>query len=267
MRGFLLINARSGDNRPSADELLEEAQERGLATHVLRPGEDAAELARAAEADAIGVAGGDGSLAPVAQVALESDRPFVCIPFGTRNHFARDVGLDREDPIAALDAFGGREERIDVGRVGDRVFLNNVSFGMYASLVHRRERRRRRRDLLARVRALLLTIRHPHRLLLQIDGDPVRARVVLVGNNAYELDVFELGARAKLDEGKLHLYTAEALMPNSWGERTGERFTIDAARGPLRAAVDGEPAELEPPVHFSIEPRALRVLLPVAPGG
>ena len=79
------------------------------------------------------MAGGDGSLAAVAEVAIEQDVPFVCIPFGTRNHFARDLGLDRDDPLAALAAFdGGVERRVDVGRVGDRLFLNNVSLGLYA---------------------------------------------------------------------------------------------------------------------------------------
>src|SRR5919204_6521402 len=104
MSGFLVINPRAGTERPSAEELVAAAQERGIRTHVLREGEDAAELARAAaDASALGVAGGDGSLGPVAAVALERELPFVCVPYGTRNHFARDVGLDGDDPLAALD--------------------------------------------------------------------------------------------------------------------------------------------------------------------
>ena len=86
------------------------------------------------------MAGGDGSLAAVAAVAVERDLPFVVVPFGTRNHFARDVGLDRDDPLAALARLrDGRERRIDIGRVNGRAFLNNVSLGHYARLVHRRE--------------------------------------------------------------------------------------------------------------------------------
>src|SRR5439155_6316401 len=134
--------------------------------------EDPARIARDATADAIGIAGGDGSLARVAGVALERDLPFVCVPFGTRNHFARDLGLDREDPVAALDAFGGRERRIDVGRAGDRLFLNNVSLGLYAQLVHRREQHRRRREALARLRALLILLAHRRPLGITIDGEP-----------------------------------------------------------------------------------------------
>ncbi len=214
----------------------------------------------------IGIAGGDGSLAPGAAVALETERPFVCVPLGTANHFARDLGLDPNDPVAALEAFDGAERRVDVGRVGERLFLNNVSFGVYASLVRRRERHRSRRALLARVRALVKTLRHPHRLRVSVDGKPVSARVVLVANNAYELQLFELGARSSLQEGQLHLYTVEALLPRTWDERAAAAFTIDAPRR-LAAAIDGEPVELEPPLRFAIEPRALRVLLPRAPGG
>src|SRR4051812_33548394 len=141
MPGFLVINPRSGDGSPSADELAAAARERGIEPHVLGPGEDPAEVARAAPTGPLGIAGGDGSLGAVAAVAIERDLQFVCVPFGTRNHFARDVGLDRDDPFGALTAFEGAAERqVDVGRVADRVFLNNVSLGVYAGLVHRRGR-------------------------------------------------------------------------------------------------------------------------------
>ena len=227
---------------------------------MLIPGDDAAVLARAA-AGPLGVAGGDGSLAPIAEVALERELPFVTVPFGTRNHFARDLGLDRDDPLGALASFAGEERRIDVGRANGRLFLNNVSFGAYASLVHRRERHRRRRDALARGRALLRTLRHPHRLRLTVGGQPVAARVILVANNAYELNVLDLGERSSLSEGRLYLYSADGLLPTTWDERAAARFEVDGA-GTLRAALDGEPVELEPPVEFRVEPQALRVLVP-----
>src|SRR5690242_3051408 len=115
MSGFLIVNPSSGNGGP--DTLLEAAADRGVETHVLRKGEDLVDLARGADADALGMAGGDGSLAPVAGIAIERGLPFVCIPFGTRNHFARDIGLDRDDPIGSLDAFvDGTERTIDVGR-------------------------------------------------------------------------------------------------------------------------------------------------------
>jgi diacylglycerol kinase family enzyme len=229
---------------------------------VLAPEDDAEALARDAEADALGMAGGDGSLGLVAAVAIERELPFVCVPFGTRNHFARDLGLDRDDPLAALAAFGSeREVRIDVGRIAGRVFLNNVSFGVYARLVHRRESHRRRGEALARLRALWLSARDRHPEPLVVDGERVTARVVLVANNAYEVDVFNVGERERLDEGKLHAYLADG--PRDWEERVGESFRIESAGGGhLRAAADGEPSDHESPVELRVEPRALRVLMP-----
>jgi diacylglycerol kinase family enzyme len=262
--GLLLINPRSGSGRgPSADELRTEAERRGIEARVLGEGEDAVELAREADADALGAAGGDGSVASAASVAVERDLPFVCVPFGTRNHFARDLGLDVDDPIATLDAFRGEERRVDVGRVGDRQFLNNVSLGLYAALVHRRERHRRRREALARARALWLSLRERRGVWAELDGEPVEARVLLVANNAYDLSLFTVGERPRLDEGRLYVYAAEGWLPRHWQERPGERFTIDAP-GELEAAIDGEPTHLEPPFEVAIEPRALRVLLPPA---
>ncbi|HET9322634.1 MAG TPA: diacylglycerol kinase family protein [Gaiellaceae bacterium] len=259
------MNPRSGDDSPSADELREAARERGIVVRIVGEHEDAAELARSADADALGIAGGDGSLAPIAQVAIERALPFVCVPFGTRNHFARDLGLDRDDPIAALDAFRGTERRIDVGRIRDSVFLNNVSLGAYAALVHRRERHRRRRNAFARLRALLLTLANRDSLGLTIDGEPVEAQVALVSNNAYRLELFSLGERERLDEGRLHLYLAHGWRVSEWEERACTSLTIDAARHRINAAVDGEPADFETPLEFRIDALALRVLVP-APG-
>jgi diacylglycerol kinase family enzyme len=264
LSALLLINPRSGTGEPTADELAGEARAIGVQTHVLRDGEDAAELARSSTADVLGIAGGDGSLAPFAEVALERDVAFVCIPFGTRNHFARDLGLDRDDPIGALRAFDdGTERRIDVGRVDRRLFLNNVSLGAYAQLVHRREAQRRRREAFARIRAWAILLTHRQPLGITVDGDPVETRLVLVANNAYVLDLPSLGERERLDEGKLHLYSPGVDPP----ERSGERFVVDAAAGRLEAAVDGEPDVLETPAEFRVEPGALRVLVPQAQSG
>lgn len=266
LAGFLLINPRSGSGSPNAEDLAQEARALGIDTHILREGEDAAMLARSADADALGMAGGDGSLAPIAAVALERDLPFVCIPFGTRNHFARDLGIDRDDPIGALQAFGGAERRIDVGRADERLFLNNVSLGIYAQLVHRRERHRRRSDAFARLRAFAILAQHRQPLGITLDGQPITARVVLVSNNEYTLELLSVGEREELDGGRLHLYVPAGLLRPSWIERGAERFEIDAKAGRLNAAVDGEPEVLETPIEFTIEPRALRVLLPRDPG-
>jgi diacylglycerol kinase family enzyme len=260
MAGLLLVNPRAGDAAPNAEELASAARSRGIAACVLREREDAAAVAREAEADVLGIAGGDGSLAQVAQVSLERSLPFVCIPYGTRNHFARDLGLDRHDPVAALDAFAGGESRIDVGWAGDRLFLNNVSLGLYAELVRRREHHRRRREALARIRASLLTLIRRGPLGITIDGEAVASQIVVVANNAYGFKPpVTIGARERLDEGMLHLYLVNAARAH---ERAARRFVVDAAPKRIEAAVDGEPTVLATPIEFRIAARALRVLVP-----
>jgi len=258
MSGFLIVNPRSGDDEPSAEELVSTAEARGVRTHVLRDGEDPGELARAAaDASALGVAGGDGSLGPVAAVALERDLPFVCVPFGTYNHFAWDAGIDRDDPLGALDAFEGEERRVDVGRLGDgRVFLNTVSFGLYAALVAEEDR------VGSRLRALLRRVVRGGHVRLRIDGEPVTARIVVVGNNVYRLHPLDLGSRPRIDGGILHLGIARGLLPRSWEERRAARFRIEADAPSLDVAIDGEPVRLRPPVELRVEPRALRLLVP-----
>src|SRR5690242_20044400 len=111
----LYVNQRSG--RGTGSLVAQEAMRRGI--RVLELGDEAP-----ADASSVGVAGGDGSLAGVAQIALERDVPFVCVPCGTRNHFARDAGLELDDPVGALRAYDGIERRLDVGEVAGRLFLN-----------------------------------------------------------------------------------------------------------------------------------------------
>jgi diacylglycerol kinase family enzyme len=262
VRALLVINPSAGSERPTTEELAQAARERGIEAHVLGEDDDPAELARAADVEILGAAGGDGTVATLAAVAVERDLPFVVVPFGTRNHFARDLGLDRDDPLAALDAFGGAERRVDIARVGERRFLNNVSLGLYAALVHRREHHRRRRQALAGLRALWLSLRRRREVWATVDGEPVRARVLLVANNAYELSLFSIGVRERLDEGRLYLYRARGVLPRTWEEEPGTRFTVDSPTKRVQAAVDGEPVELETPLELAVEPAALRVLLP-----
>ena len=238
-----------------------------------------------AGAPALGIAGGDGSLGAVAAVAVERDVPLVVVPFGTRNHFARDLGLDPDDPLAALAAFEGRERHVDVGVVDDRVFLNNVSLGIYASFVHDPSRKTRNR-LVAFVRMVPAAFgrsRQPLALSFDVDGrrEERRALIVLVANNDYGGDsLAELGERERLDEGLLHVYVLEpvgrralvALLGKAARGRpdeaeglvewTCERLAIDSSHARVHAAVDGEPVILSPPVELELRPRALRVLVP-----
>ena len=233
----------------------------------------------------VGIAGGDGSLGVVAGVAADEDRPFVCIPFGTRNHFARDLGLDDEDPIAALAGFEGEERRVDIGLAGDRWFLNNVSLGVYASFVHDPARKTRNR-LVALFRLLPAALgrsRTPLDLSLDADGrqEHHSALLVLVANNGYKMQsMAELGSRDRLDEGRLHAYVIEEVSRSAlvgllfravagsleqaegWSEWEAEQFRLEASRDHLHAAVDGEPVVLPAPLEFEVRPRGLRVLVP-----
>lgn len=251
---------------------------------LLSEGDDAEALAREASGP-VGVAGGDGSLAPVAGTAVEHDRAFVCIPFGTRNHFARDLGLDPEDPIAALVAFDGEERRVDIGRVEQRWFVNNVSLGLYASFVHDPAEKTRNR-LVAALRMLPAALgrsRTPLDLSLEVEGQREHhsALVVLVANNGYTMRTLaELGRRERLDEGRLHAYVIEAVSrrdllallgravagsldrAEGWSEWSSEGYMLEASRDRLHAAIDGEPVILPAPLEFEVRPRALRVLLP-----
>ena len=282
------MNPLSGTASPSADELAATAREAGVEARDVPPHADVSALARNAVEDGfdvIGIAGGDGSIAPVAEVALEHDLPFVCVPFGTRNHFARDLGLECDDPIGALAAFRGEERRVDVGTVGGRVFVNNVSLGVYASLVHdpRHETKNRLVALVRMAPAAIGRSRRPLDLSFEVDGRRARhsALVALVGNNDYELGTLaEMGVRARLDEGLLHAYVVEAATrrtllallaravagrigdASGWTEWAAPSFQIESKRRRIHAAVDGEPVVLESPLEFESRPRALRVLVP-----
>ena len=283
-KGLLLINPRSGDQSPSAEELAAVARDRGIDVRLLSEEDDAEALAREAPGP-VGVAGGDGSLAPVAGAAVEGDRPFVCIPFGTRNHFARDLGIDPDDPIAALAAFDGEERRVDIGRVDESWFVNNVSLGLYASFVHDPARKTRNRAVavLRMLPAALGRSRSPLDLSLEIEGrrEHHEALIVLVANNDYaKRTMADLGRRERLDEGKLHAYVIEAVSrwallgllaravggsldrAEGWSEWTAQGFRLEASRDHLHAAIDGEPVILPAPLDFEVRPGALRVLVP-----
>ena len=264
MGGVLFVNPSSGKGGPSVEELASAAQALGVRVHVLEEDDDLVELARQADEEVLGMAGGDGSLGAVAQVAIDRDLPFVCVPWGTRNHFAIDVGLDADDPLSTLAAFGdGVERRIDVGRVGEQLFLNNVSLGVYARLVHRREHRRQRGETFARLRALLISLKDRRRTeRFVVDGQPLRASAVLVANNEYRVELFSIGARERVDEGVLAIYAAHGLRRLRWTERKTASVKIETRRDPTHAAIDGEPALLDSPLELRIEPGALRLLVP-----
>jgi len=291
-RGVLIMNLKSGGGKAEQFDLEGECRKRGIEPVVLRPGDDLLVLAQDAVergADVIGMAGGDGSQALVASVASKAGIPLVCIPAGTRNHFALDIGLDRDDVIGALDAFGDAvERRIDLAEVNGRVFVNNVSLGVYAKIIQSPEYRDAKGQTTATMLPELLgPDADPFDLHFEgPDGQPHdTAQVIQVSNNPYVLSSLAgFGSRARLDTGELGLAAAEVGRAADvaafvaadaagrlgsfagWSEWTAACFTVTSTQ-PIEAGVDGEAMVLDPPLEFNALPGAIRVRLPHdAPG-
>ncbi len=274
-RPILVFNPRSGGGKAERFSLAAEARARGIEPIELGPGQDLETLVRdavAGGADALAMAGGDGSQAVVATVAAELDLPYACVPAGTRNHFALDLGVDRDDVVGALDSFvDGRERRVDLAEVNGRVFVNNVSLGVYAEAVQRQSYRD------AKLRTLLDTV--PDALGPSGQGLDLRwtgpgghehrsGAAILVSNNRYRLGrAVGSGTRPRIDDGLLGVTVAGApsgrgqggrLLQRPWREWTAPSFEVDSDR-PVPAGIDGEAARLDPPLRFRIRPRVLRV--------
>ena len=285
--GVLLINPKSGGGKAERFDLAGEARKRGIRAVVLERGDDLLELAERAlseGADVIGMAGGDGSQALVATVAMRHNVPHVCIPAGTRNHFALDLGLDRDDVIGALDAFtDGVERRIDLARVNEHVFVNNASLGVYAEVVQSDAYRDAKLETWTQMLPELLGPGAPP-IDLAFEGpdgtELSDAPLVLVSNNPYQLtSLAGAGTRPRLDTGRLGLVAAritaasdiaEFVMLETVGqaqrfhgllEWSEVRFEVRSS-SPVAVGLDGEALMLEPPLQFASLPGALRVRVP-----
>jgi diacylglycerol kinase family enzyme len=283
--GVLVINPKAGG--AGRVDLDGEARVRGIEPIVLDEGDDLREVAaRAIErgADAVGVAGGDGSQAVVATLAAEHDVAFVCVPGGTRNHLALDLGLEREDIAGALDAFGeATERRIDLAKVGERIFVNNASLGIFAKVVQSEEYRDEKLKTIAKMLPELLEDADEEvDLRVTPPGSGEQAvHLLLVSNNRYELrGLGAIGTRARLDEGRLGVVAvrlegaadaaklgAKEVAGNAaefpgWHEWTAKEVEVRSGRA-VEASIDGEAEQLEPPLEFSTLPGALRVRLPM----
>jgi diacylglycerol kinase family enzyme len=284
-RGVLIANPKSGGGKAN-QAFLAEARARGIETVVLDRGDDLEQLARdavARGADALGMAGGDGSQALVATIAAEHDLPFVCVPAGTRNHFALDLGVDRDDVVGALDAFvDGYERRVDLATVNGRVFVNNVSFGLYAEIVQSEEYRDAKMKTAAGMLPDLLGDNYSQ-FDFEVEGprgvDRTHPDLILVSNNVYQLSrIGGFGTREHLDQGVLgviviglssatdlaELVALEAVgrgpSYSGWHEWSDHTLVVRSSR-PVNAGIDGEAVTLEPPVRFETRPGALRVRL------
>lgn len=283
-RPYLIMNPRSGGGKVERFHLRERADTLGAEVGLLAGPHriDVAELAANAVddgADVLGVAGGDGTQALVADVAAARNVPFLVICAGTRNHFAMDLGLDRDDPSRCLDALtDGVELQVDLGVIGGRAFVNNASFGAYAAIVQSPAYRDDKLGTALRMLPDLIEGHQGPRLEVRVDGRTVLAgpQAVLVSNNPYEAgDMAGLGRRARLDRGllgvvgiKVESGTQAALLLSRRGQEhamarfTGSEVVIDADEPSIPVGIDGESVHMPTPVLCTIRPRALRVLVP-----
>ena len=267
-RPVLFVNPRSGGGAAARAAVAQQARDRGVEAVTLEPGQNLATLvdeAVAGGADALGMAGGDGSLAVVAAVAAARGLPFICVPAGTRNHFALDLGVDRQDLVGALDAFSdGVERRVDVGDVNGQLFLNNVSFGVYGEAVQESAYRD------AKVHTLLETAQRvlgpsgetpALRLVDDAGREHAQLAVMLVSNNPYALDRPVIGSRPSLNSGLLGIVILD--VPDAGQHPPGRAWNAPylevVAPAPLHAGIDGEAVTLSPPVRFASRPAALVV--------
>src|SRR5215216_2852593 len=278
-RPFLIMNPRSGGGKVVRFGLKDKAEALGATVAVLDgPGPvDVGELARTAVADGadlLGVAGGDGTQALVAGIAAEHNLPLLVISAGTRNHFALDLGLDREDPYRCLDALGdGVELQVDLGFIGGRPFVNNASFGAYAAIVQSPAYRDdKTRTTLDQLPGLLAGQSGP-RLVARAGNVTIEGpHAVLVSNNPYGMgDIAGLGRRARLDRGTLGMFAvtvASAVQAAGLVRGTqsrgltrlaGREVVVDADASQIPVGVDGEALVLETPVRCTVRPAALRV--------
>ncbi len=292
-RPVLIMNLKSGGGKAERFHLEDACRARGIEPIILKPGLDLRELAVDAVergADVIGMAGGDGSQALVASVAAEHGVAHVCIPAGTRNHFALDLGLDRDDVVGALDAFGDAvERRIDLAEVNGRVFVNNVSLGVYAKIVQSPDYRdAKRQTTLAMLPEMLGPDAPPFDLHFDgPDGEAVDgAQVIQVSNNRYVLTrlLGGFGTRARLDAGTLGIAAVHLTRDTDvarfvaletagqvskfegWLDWSTPRFAV-TSDSPVEAGVDGEALVLDPPLVFTSKPGAVRIRIPThAPG-
>ena len=284
----LIMNPKSGGGKAERFQLATECRKRGIEPVLLEPGDDLRKLAEDAVrrgTDVLGMAGGDGSQALVASVAARAGLSYVCVPAGTRNHFALDLGLDRADVVGALDAYAdGLERYIDLAEVNGRTFVNNASLGLYAQVVQAPEYRDAK---LRTAAAMLPDLLGPEAQPLDLcftgpDGaEQHTAHLVLISNNPYQLVPTGggLGTRERIDRGVLGVVTVTvtdaaqasrflaleaAGQPrrfSGWAEWTVPRFEIRSDT-PVPVGVDGEALILDPPLVFTARPAALRVRLP-----
>jgi len=233
-------------------------------------------------------AGGDGTVNSVVQPLVNTDATLAVIPAGTYNHFARDLGIPLDWKEALDVAVKGESRQIDVARVNDRFFVNNVSMGLYPELVARREERGRDYPRWkARLYAAYITLRkYPHvsfTVETEHHQEVIRTHVFMVSNNSYDLSRMGIEApRSRMTDGRLSVYWLPhlpriALMKFAAHYLAGrvtttpgfrmfrtQRMKVQSRHRRLHVGIDGEVHLLPTPLTITIVPQALLVKVPRA---
>jgi diacylglycerol kinase family enzyme len=275
---LLIVNPHSGSGKAQKYGVVDAARKLGIDAVEGRGHKHLASLAKEAIEDGCDhllVGGGDGSLASVARVAITHDVPMSIVPIGTRNHFAMDLGLDRENPLEALQAaFDGIEVRVDVGRIGrKRIFLNNVSFGLYAEAIADPGYRSHRTKSVAD--ATVDTIEHPGSGLSVARPDGTQQgdiEMLLASNNPYSfIGPPDFAGRASLDAGLLGVILVDR--PDRDAPRSdraamtrwsADSITVESSETTVPVGVDGSLRMFDSPVDVGVDAAALRIVLPWA---
>jgi diacylglycerol kinase family enzyme len=245
---------------------------------------EARQRAERGEVDAIVAGGGDGSLSTVAAKLAGTGIPMGVLPLGTRNNFARDIGLPLELEAAVAVIARGETAEIDLGEVNGRPFINNSSIGAYPFMVLDRDRRRSLHGLakwnamaLAAIRTLWKFPRRRLSIVVEDRHAPCRSPCVFIGNNEYSLSLPALGARPRMDRGELwvSIVKPKSRLALLWlglcavlgrTDLTDDLETLRESSVEIRSrasrlpvALDGEVHVLRPPLLYRSRPKALKV--------
>ena len=288
----VVINGGSGGTAgETANEIVSQFGEHGVETrvHELREGGDikaVVDQAVQGGGDALVACGGDGTVNAVAAAALEAGKPLGVIPLGTLNNFSKDLGIPQDLAEAIKVVAEARTRCIDVAEVNGQIFINNSSIGLYPRIVHDREKQQRlgRGKWFAAFWAALKVLRFSHFLNVRLICDGVEYRgktpFVFVGNNDYDMDLYNVGRRERLDEGKLSVYFLRR--GGRWGvivmllktmigrvkqwddfeQLQTDELTIVSRKKALPVAFDGEVAAMETPLNYKVLPHSLEAIVP-----
>lgn len=287
----VIINAGSGSVECETVErqLSELFEQYGVEAniHLAQSGAEIIDLAKkfvAGETEIIVAGGGDGTVSAVASQIVGTKKTLGVLPLGTLNNFLKDLQIPQNIEGAVKIIAGGNVRQIDTGEVNERIFINNSSIGLYPQIVKRRERRQRLGHgkwwaafwaaLKILKRSPFFAVRLESRQTIRI----IRTPFVFVGNNEYEMDFFNIGRRAKLDNGKLSVYFlhrsgrkglfllairtlfGRLRQTRDFEEINIEEITFETRKKRLLVALDGEVATLETPLRYKIQPKSLRVI-------